>query len=74
VLLQSTGNRNFNQENIKKMSYRVYECVVCGFRYYEELGLPDHGIAPGTRWADVPATWLCPECGVSKSDFEEIAV
>jgi rubredoxin len=50
----------------------IYECVVCGFRYYEEQGLPDQGIPPGTRWEDVAATWLCPDCGVGKSDFEKI--
>lgn len=27
-------------------------------------------IAPGTRWEDIPEEWTCPECGVSKDDFE----
>ena len=45
-------------------------CVVCGFVYDEAAGLPDDGIAPGTRWADVPADWACPDCGVAKADFE----
>jgi rubredoxin len=30
---------------------------------------PEDGIAPGTRWEDVPDDWVCPECGVAKSDF-----
>ena len=30
------------------------------------------GIAPGTRWEDVPETWTCPDCGVTKSDFEMV--
>ncbi len=51
-------------------SYRRYMCLVCGFVYDEEFGLPEEGIPPGTRWADVPDIWACPDCGVGKSDFE----
>ena len=47
-----------------------YECIVCGWIYDEELGCPEEGIAPGTRWEDVPDDWICPECGVGKLDFE----
>lgn len=50
--------------------YRKWECVICGFIYDEELGLPDHGIAPGTRWEDVPDDFECPECGTSKANFD----
>jgi len=49
---------------------KKYICVVCGLLYDEEKGWPDDGIAPGTRWEDVPSTWKCPDCGVSKEDFE----
>lgn len=51
-------------------AYRTWMCVVCGFIYDEALGLPEDGIEPGTRWEDVPETWTCPDCGVSKDDFE----
>jgi rubredoxin len=27
------------------------------------------GIAPGTRWEDVPADWICPNCSSAKSEF-----
>jgi len=47
-----------------------WECIVCGLVYDEKLGWPDDGIAPGTRWEDVPEDWLCPDCGVGKEDFE----
>ncbi len=50
--------------------YRKWECVICGFIYDEALGLPDHGIAAGTRWEDVPEDFECPECGIGKSDFD----
>lgn len=45
-------------------------CVICGFVYDEALGLPDHGIAPGTRFGELPDDWSCPECGSPKSAFE----
>ena len=52
--------------------YKKYICVVCDYIYDEEQGDPDSGLAPGTRWADVPEDWTCPECGVTKIDFEEL--
>ena len=47
-----------------------YMCMVCGFIYDEELGWPEEDIPPGTKWEDLPDTWVCPECGVGKEDFE----
>jgi rubredoxin len=52
------------------MAYKKWVCIVCGYVYDEELGDPDHGIAAGTAWEDVPDDWECPECGAAKSDFE----
>ncbi|MGE4239150.1 rubredoxin [Ramlibacter sp.] len=49
-------------------------CVVCGFIYDEATGMPEDGIAAGTRWADVTADWFCPDCGADKSDFEMVAI
>ncbi|MDP2096011.1 MAG: rubredoxin [Hydrogenophaga sp.] len=46
-----------------------YLCVVCGWLYDEAAGWPEEGFPPGTRWADVPDGWRCPECGVGKADF-----
>jgi rubredoxin len=51
------------------MPYRLYKCQNCGTVYDEEAGDPDSGIAPGTRWADLPDDWICPECGSEKRDF-----
>ena len=50
--------------------YNKYECVICGFIYDEAAGLPDDGIPAGTRWEDIPEDWECPDCGISKFDFE----
>jgi rubredoxin len=54
--------------------YKEYLCVVCGFVYREAAGLPEEGFAPGTRWADIPDNWVCPECGAAKEDFEMVEV
>ena len=53
---------------------KSYQCIVCGFIYDEAAGLPAEGIAPGTRWADIPADLECPDCGVAKADFERVEV
>ncbi len=50
--------------------HRRWMCLVCGFVYDEAEGLPEDGIAPGTRWQDIPEDWSCPECGVGKADFQ----
>lgn len=49
-------------------------CIICGLIYDEAEGWPSDGIAPGTRWEDVPEDWLCPDCGVGKADFEMIEI
>jgi len=46
-----------------------WECIICGWVYDEEAGLPDEGIPPGTAWEDIPDDWLCPDCAVGKDDF-----
>ena len=53
---------------------QTWMCLICGWMYDEAIGDPEHGIAPGTRWADVPMNWVCPECGARKEDFEMVAI
>ena len=55
-------------------AYRRWQCFFCGYAYDEALGWPEDGIPPGTRWADVPEDWVCPDCGATKADFEMIEV
>lgn len=50
-----------------------FQCNLCGFIYDESMGDPEHGIKPG-HWEDVPEDWACPECGVSKADFEMVEI
>jgi rubredoxin len=53
---------------------KKFLCLGCGFVYDEARGLPEHGLAPGTRWADIPDDWVCPDCGTSKSGFEMVEI
>ena len=48
-----------------------YVCDVCGWEYDEALGDPDNGIAPGTKFEDLPEDFVCPLCGVGKDMFSE---
>jgi rubredoxin len=53
------------------MPFRTFVCQICSHVYDEAAGDPAAGIAPGTRWEDLPETWCCPECGATKADFTE---
>lgn len=53
---------------------KKYMCLVCGWIYDEAAGWPEDGIEPGTKWDDIPENWMCPECGVTKTDFEMVEV
>jgi rubredoxin len=33
---------------------KTYQCIVCGFIYDESVGMPEDGIAAGTRWRRHP--------------------
>ncbi len=48
-----------------------YVCSVCGYVYDPAKGDPDGGIAPGTKFEDIPDSWTCPICGAEKSKFEK---
>jgi len=49
-----------------------YVCDVCDWVYDEEKGDPENGIAPGTKFADLPEDFVCPLCGVGKDAFSEV--
>ena len=53
------------EENMK------YLCDVCGYVYDPAAGDPANGIPPGTAFEALPDDWVCPECGVGKSDFSK---
>ena len=51
---------------------REFSCLYCGYIYDEAAGDPDNGIAPGTRWDDLPEDWCCPHCSAEKDGFEPV--
>ena len=57
-----------------------WRCPTDGYVYDPQLGDPDHGVTPGTRFrattrwdlehgAAVPSTWTCPSCDTAKDAF-----
>ena len=49
-----------------------YVCEICGYVYDPTVGDPEHGIAPGTPFDQLPADWVCPECGADKDQFKPL--
>ncbi len=58
----------------KTTALKKWQCELCAFAYDEALGLPHDGIAAGTRWADIPEDWTCPDCATTKGDFRMVEV
>ena len=60
-----------------KAPYKRWVCRHCNYIYSEQIGEPHNGIKPGTRFEDLPETYVCPVCGfvgkgkVGKWGFEE---
>lgn len=48
-----------------------YICEICNWEYDEEQGYPKGGIAPGTKWENVPKDFECPLCFVGKELFSK---
>jgi len=49
-----------------------WRCKICEHIYDEDLGDPDHGISPGTKFEELPEDYKCPICGVGKDMFEKV--
>ncbi len=62
-LFGKTNASNGGESSVK------YVCDACGWVYDEALGDPDNGIAPGTKFEDLPDDFACPLCGVGKDMF-----
>jgi rubredoxin len=74
---RNNGNGDGNDIGVQQNAggeLKSWMCLICGWIYDEAAGLPEEGIAPGTRWEDVPMNWTCPECGARKDDFEMVAL
>ena len=49
-----------------------YVCDICNWEYDEAAGLPDQGIAPGTKWEELPEDFKWPLCGAPKDMFTQL--
>ena len=49
-----------------------YVCDICNWEYDEAAGLPDQGIAPGTKWEELPEDFKCALCGAPKEMFTQL--
>ena len=61
---------NLKYQIMKGIITMKYVCP-CGYEYDPAKGDPDNGIAPGTKWEDIPEDFECPVCGLGKDAFEE---
>lgn len=68
------GHQTNQTPPVKQTTAKVWECRLCGFIFDEHEGLPEEGIAPGTRWEDIPEDWCCPVCGVIKDRFQMVEI
>ncbi len=60
-------SRRYRRKNAWKVT--KYLCPPCWFIYDEKFGDIDGWLAPWTKFEDIPDDWVCPVCGVKKSDF-----
>lgn len=49
-----------------------WQCLACPYIYDPAAGDPDSGIPLGTKFEDLPDDWICPVCGVPKTQFAKI--
>lgn len=48
---------------------RRYKCPACDYIYDPQIGDPDADIPAGTPFSELPDDWVCPDCGLPKSEF-----
>jgi rubredoxin len=51
---------------------KKYRCTLWSYIYDPAKGDPSNGVEPGTAFENLPADWVCPECGAAKSEFEPV--
>ena len=60
-------NKNLDSETNTSNSdikYEKYRCIICGYIYDEAT--------EKVKFADLPADWKCPRCGVGKENFVKV--
>ena len=67
--VRNRGNPDETDKYPEEIKMKKYVCEVCGWEYDEAVGDAEHGIAPGTKFEDLPEDFECPLCGVGKDQF-----
>lgn len=49
-----------------------YRCTLCDYIYDPAVGDISQDVAAGTPFEQLPADWVCPECGAAKEMFEPV--
>ena len=49
-----------------------FKCSICGYVYDESAGIPEKGIASGTKWEGIPDDFKCLICKAPKSVFKRL--
>ena len=60
-----------NRVTREELGMDQHECQVCGYVYDPAVGDADGGIPTETAFEELPDDWVCPVCGVNKSQFKE---
>lgn len=60
------------EKTLAEQAASCYECVSCGYVYEPDKGDDSSNIAQGTPFDELPATWRCPVCGASQSQFRDV--
>ncbi len=56
----------------RKTNMDKYKCNLCGYIYDPASGDPEGKIKPGVPFSELPDSWVCPDCGAAKSEFEKV--
>lgn len=60
-----------NRAKREELGMNQYECQVCRYVYDPARGDQDGGIPTETAFEELPDDWVCPVCGVNKSQFKK---
>jgi len=72
MIIPQSGKAPKRENTKEAILMKKYICDTCGWVYDEAKGDPEHGIAPGTKFEDLPAEFTCPACGVGKEEFSPV--
>lgn len=67
IVAVAAGYQNFS---VERTGNEQYECTQCKYIYNPKFGNEKAGIKKGTKFSELPDSWVCPVCGEGKDMFE----